>query len=134
MITSFSTLEEFDHLELYRAFLERETDSTGTVVLHHGRVKRPGKKTPEFSTVELKPLVSDVDDRLAALARSAEEKFELNQVLIVHRLGIIGACDSVLLAIVSGKTRDRCFAACSRIVDEIKREEFIELIEHPDTT
>ena len=131
MITAFSTLEEFDHLELYRTFLERETDSTGTVVLHHGRVKRPGKQVPEFSTVELKPLVSDVDDRLATIARSAEEKFELNQVLIVHRLGTIGACDSVLLAIVSGKTRDRCFAACSRIVDEIKREEFIELIEHP---
>jgi molybdopterin synthase catalytic subunit len=131
MITAYATQLPLDHLELYGAFLERETDSTGTVVLHHGRVKRPGKQVPGFSSVELKPLVSDVDDRLAALARSAEEKFELNQVLIVHRLGAIGACDSVLLAIVSGKTRDRCFAACSWIVDEIKREEFIELIEHP---
>jgi len=131
VITAFSTLEEFDHLELYRTFLERETESTGTVVLHHGRVKRPGKQVPGFSTVELKPLVTDVDDSLGTIARSAEEKFELNQVLIVHRLGVIGACDSVLMAIVSGKTRDRCFAACSWIVDEIKREEFIELIEHP---
>ena len=131
MITACATEKPFDHLELYRAFLERETDSTGTVVLHHGRVKRPGKQVPGFSTVELRPLGDDVNDVLAAIARSAEEKFELNQVLIVHRLGTIGACDSVLLAIVSGKTRDRCFAACSRIVDEIKREEFIELIEHP---
>jgi molybdopterin synthase catalytic subunit len=94
-------------------------------------VKRPGKQVPGFSTVELNPLFPDVDDRLATTARSAEEKFELNQVLIVHRLGSIGACDSVLLAIVSGKTRDPCFAACSWIVDEIKREEFIKLIEHP---
>lgn len=131
MITAFCTAEEFDHLELYRAFLERETDSTGTVVMHHGRVKRPGKQVPDFATVELKPLVADVDERLAGLARRAEERFQLNQVLIVHRLGTIGACDSVLLAIVSGKTRDRCFAACSWIVDEIKREEFIELIEQP---
>lgn len=131
MITAYATERPFDHLELYRAFLERETDGTGTVVLHHGRVKRPGKQVPGFSTVELKPLVSDVDDRLASLARSAEETFELNQVLIIHRLGVIDARDSVLLAIVSGKTRDRCFAACSWIVDEIKREEFIELIELP---
>jgi molybdopterin synthase catalytic subunit len=131
MITAYATEQPFDHLELYRAFLERETDSTGTVVLHHGRVKRPGKQVPGFSSVELKPLVSDVNDRLAAIARSAEEQFKLNQVLIVHRLGTIGACDSVLLAIVSGKTRDRCFAACSWIVDEIKREEFIKLLEHP---
>ena len=131
MITAYATEQPFDHLELYRTFLERETDSTGTVVLHHGRVKRPGKQVAGFSTVELRPLFSDVDGGLAAIARSAEEKFELNQVLIVHRLGTIGACDSVLLAIVSGKTRDRCFAACSWIVDEIKREEFIKLIEHP---
>jgi molybdopterin synthase catalytic subunit len=131
MITAYATEQAFDHLALYSAFLERETDATGTVVLHHGRVKRPGKQVPDFSTVELKPLTADVDDRLAAIARKAEEKFTLNQVLIVHRLGTIGACDSVLLAIVSGKTRDRCFDACSWIVDEVKKEEFIQLIEHP---
>jgi molybdopterin synthase catalytic subunit len=131
MITAYATEQPFDHLELYRAFLERETDATGTVVLHHGRVKRPGKQVPDFSSVALKPLNADVDARLAAIARSAEEKFKLNQALIVHRLGIIGACDSVLLAIVSGKTRDRCFEACSWIVDEVKKEEFIQLIEHP---
>lgn len=131
MINAYATKQPFDHLGLYRGFLERESDASGTVVLHHGRVKRPGKQVPEFSTVELKPLVPDVDDRLYTLAATAERKFQLNQVLVVHRLGVIGACDSVLLAIVSGKTRDRCFAACSWIVDEIKREEFIELIEYP---
>lgn len=129
MITAFSTQKEFDHLELYRSFLERETDATGTVVLHHGRVKRPGKQVPDFSRVELKPLSHNVDERLEAIARQALEKFELNQALVVHRLGTINACDSVLLAIVSGHTRDRCFQACSWIVDEVKKEEFIELIE-----
>jgi len=131
MITAYATEQPFDHLELYRSFLERETDATGTVVLHHGRVKRPGKQVPGFTSVDLKPLSGDVDRRLAEIARQAEENFALNQVFIVHRLGTIDACDSVLLAIVSGKTRDRCFAACSWIVDEIKKEEFIELIERP---
>ena len=131
MITAYSTSEVFDHLELYRAFLEREADSTGTVVMHHGLVKRPGKQIPDFSGVELKPLCSDVDDRLTDIARQAGELYGLNQVLVVHRIGMIGSGDSVLLAIVSGKTRDRCFAACSWLVDEIKREEFIALREYP---
>lgn len=130
MITAYSSSEEFDHFELYRSFLERETESTGTVVLHHGLVKRPGKQVPDFSGVELKPLCSDVDDRLTGIARQAGENYQLNQVPIVHRLGMIGSGDSVLLAIVSGKTRERSFAACSWIVDEIKREEFIALREH----
>ena len=130
MIIPFSINQNFDHLELYRTFLESETNSTGTVVLHHGRVKQPGKKVPNFSTVELAPLVDDVDAQLAGVAFQAKEKFDLNQVLVVHRIGSVCAGDSVLLVIVSGKTRDRCFTACSWIVDEIKREEFIELTEH----
>jgi molybdopterin synthase catalytic subunit len=129
VITAYTTHQEFDHLELYRSFLERETDATGTVVLHHGRVKRPGKQLPDFSHVELKPLCGDVDGRLLAIAHQARERFQLNQVLVVHRLGTIGACDSVLLAIVSSRTRDRCFEACSWIVDEVKKEEFIQLME-----
>lgn len=130
MITAYVTDQPFDHLELYRAFLEREGDCSGTVVLHHGRVKRPGKQVPLFSSVELKPLVADVDGKLAELAREAKKKFELNQVLLVHRLGTVGSCDTVLLAIVSGVTRDRCFAGCSFLVDEVKKEAFIQLIEH----
>ncbi len=131
MINAYTTKQAFDHIELYRAFLERETDATGTVVLHHGRVKRPGKQIPDFSAVELKALADDADDRLRAVAKQAFERFQLNQVLLVHRLGTVRACDSVLLAIVSGKTRDRCFQACSWLVDEVKKEEFIRLVELP---
>ncbi len=131
MITAYATEQPFDHLELYSKFLERENDCSGTVVLHHGRVKRPGKQVADFSSVELKALVPDLDSRLTELAADATRRFGLNQVLLVHRLGWIGACDSVLLAIVSGKTRDRCFTACSFLVDEVKKEEWIQLIEHP---
>lgn len=131
MIQAYCSNEEFNCLELYDAFLKTETDLTGTIVMHHGRVKRPGKQVANFSYVDLKPLTTDGDARLLALAQKAAEQFQLNQVLVVHRLGRINACDTVLFAVVSGATRDRCFAACSWIVDEIKREEFIELIEQP---
>ncbi len=131
MIQAYCSDTEFNCLELYDRFLKQETDRTGTVVMHHGRVKRPGKQVPDFSCVDLQPLTKDADARLLALARKAADQFQLNQVLVVHRLGRINACDTVLFAVVSGTTRDRCFAACSWIVDEIKREEFIELIEQP---
>ncbi len=129
MIIAFATDADFDHVELYRAFIERETDASGTVVLHHGRVKRPGKQVPGFAFVELRALVPDPGERLTALARRAQAEFGLNQVLVAHRLGTITVGDSVLLAIVSAATRDACFRACSWIVDEIKKEDVIELVE-----
>ena len=131
MITVFSTDKPIDHIELYRAFIDRETDGSGTVVLHHGRVKRPGKKLPDFSFVELRSLVADADADLARIASQAVELFALNQALIVHRLGVLAAGDTVLLAVVSAATRNLGFAACSWIVDEVKKEDFIELVERP---
>ena len=62
MIQAFTSHEPLDHLGLYGAFLERETDSSGTAVLHHGRVKRPGKQVPDFKAVELKTLGSGAGD------------------------------------------------------------------------
>lgn len=131
MITAYATDKPIDHLSLYQTFLDQDTDRTGTVVIHHGMVKRPGKQVADFSAVELKPLSADVDLRLAGLAAETAQRFALNQILLVHRTGRIGPRDSVLLVIVSGTTRDRCFAACSFLVDEIKNEAFIQLIEHP---
>lgn len=129
MITAFATEEAFNVAELYSTFLEHETDATGTIVMHHGQVKRPGKQIPDFSSVLLKPLVQDVNAALSTLAEQGKRRFKLHQIAVVHRLGVINARDSVLLVIVSGKTRDRCFSACSWVVDTIKEEEFISLIE-----
>jgi molybdopterin synthase catalytic subunit len=129
MITAFATEEPFDAPALYGLFLAHETDATGTVVMHHGLVKRPGKHIADFSSIALKSLTFDVNEKLGSLAERAKSQFGLNQVFVVHRLGVIKAHDTVLVVIVSGKTRDRCFNACSWIVDTIKQEDFISLVE-----
>lgn len=129
MVTAYSVGEAIDHVALYRDFLSREDDRSGTVVMHHGMVKRPGKQVPDFSSVELIPLTVELDTRLYALADEVRQKFQLNQVLLVHRIGRIVARDTVLLAIVSAATRDRCFEACSFLIDEVKKEELIQLTE-----
>jgi len=131
VITAYATEKPIDYLTLYRTFIEQDDDQSGTVVIHHGMVKRPGKQIADFSAVELKPLTTDIDRHLVELANEITEHYTLNQLLLVHRIGSIGPRDSVLLVIVSGTTRDRCFAACSCLVDAIKKEEIIQFIEHP---
>jgi molybdopterin synthase catalytic subunit len=130
MITAYSTDQAIDHLVLYKAFLAREDGRSGTVVIHHGMVKKPGKQVPDFSSVELKAVKAELDTALGRIVRDFATKYELNQLLLVHRLGQISPGDSILFVIVSGVTRDRCFAACSALVDEIKKEDLIQLIEH----
>ncbi|MDA8427390.1 MAG: molybdenum cofactor biosynthesis protein MoaE [Treponema sp.] len=131
MITAFASRQAIDPFGAYRDFLEREDDSSGTLVLHHGRVKRPGKQIADFSSVELVPAASSIDEGLAKIARLAKDRFGLNQVLVVHRLGTVAVSDTVLLVIVSASSRDPCFSACAWIVDELKKETLIALIERP---
>lgn len=131
MITAYTTAGAIDNVRFYEEFLSREGDGNGTIVLHHGRVKRPGKQLASFSTVELKALVARVDEGLAEIARRAERDFGLSQVLIVHRLGRLEAGESILLVIVSAPTRKPCFEARAWIVDEIKKAELIGLVEQP---
>jgi molybdopterin synthase catalytic subunit len=118
-------------MALYEGFLARETDADGTIILHHGRVKRPGKQIALFSSVELRALVPDVNKGLEEVARRAKEKFGLGQVLLVHRLGRLEASETVLVAVVSAPSRTPCFEGCAWIVDEIKKESLIELVELP---
>ena len=86
---------------------------------------------PGFSQVRLRALVDDPDTALQRLARDTQEHFGLHQILLVHRLGTVPARDTVLLAMVSSATRDLSFDACRHLVDVVKREEFISLVELP---
>lgn len=131
MTTAYATTATIDHAGLYDGFLAREEDRDGTIVIHHGRVKSPGKQIASFSAVELTALVPDIDEGLSEIARGAEKAFNLSQVLIVHRIGRLEARESILFVAVSAPTRRPCFEACAWIVDEIKKEELIGLVEQP---
>ena len=129
LVRTFTTHHAFDLASCYHAFQQQETDATGTVVIHHGKVKYPGKQVPEFTQVVLSPLVEDPVASLATVGRRAAVDYDLLQVFITHQLGVIGRGDDVLLVMVSATTRKKAFAGCAWIVDEIKKEKIIQLTE-----
>jgi len=101
------------------------------VVIHHGRVKSPGKVLPDFRVVSLNALVDDVCEGLRTIAIDASWKFLLQRIYILHRLGEVCRGGDVLLVICSASTRTAAFEACAWIVDEIKKERLIALRELP---
>ena len=116
---------------LYTRFLGAETVRSGTVVLHHGRVKRPGKRIPDFSAVLLEPVARDPRGALEALCSEAEARFGLHQVLLAHRVGRLRAGETVFVAVVSAATRGRAFDGCRFLVERVKKEQVIRLVEVP---
>jgi molybdopterin synthase catalytic subunit len=123
--------EKFAAAEIYEQFIAEESDAVGTVVIHHGRVKSPGKVLPDFRVVSLNALVDDVCEGLRTIAIDASWKFLLQRIYILHRLGEVRRGGDVLLVICSASTRTAAFEACAWIVDEIKKEQLIALNELP---
>lgn len=128
IIASVSS-ESFSVPMVYSEFIAREGFSTGTVVMHHGLVKEPGKQLPDFREVKLCSLVDDPAEGLRLIGTQAAFDHQLLRVLIMHRLGTVARGDEVLLVICSAVTRAEAFAGCAAIVDQIKREDLIALRE-----
>ncbi len=125
------TTEPFSVVEVYSQFIEKESVATGTVVMHHGRVKYPGKVLPDFRVVSLDALVDDVCEGLRTIAIDAAWHFLLHRIYIQHRLGAVERGGDVLLVICSAAARRDAFGACAWIVDEVKKEQLIARRELP---
>jgi len=57
---------------------------------------------------------------LRRIAGRAVERFDVDDVAIVHRLGLLRVSERIILVAVSSAHRGPAFEACSAIVDEIK--------------
>ena len=115
--------------EILESYYRNEDSSTGTVVIHAGRVKLPGKVKPDMTHVVLEPMVDDPADGLRRIGNQAENRFPVNRVQIHHRHGKARPGENLLVVIVSTGKRGPAFDACRWVVDEIKKEEIIRLIE-----
>ncbi len=128
-VTAFTTTEPFDLAVLTTRFSKSETHETGTIVMHHGKVKRPGKQIKDFRDVLLEPVVPEPEKIFNSIGKKAIEDHGLLQVLIAHRVGEVLAGDDVLFVAVSAQTRIKAFAGCASIVDSVKEENAVRLVE-----
>ena len=121
--------QEIPLAEILHTYCEEEGPLTGTVVIHAGRVKLPGTARAGMTHVLLEPCVDDPAKELSEVGEEAKERFGISRVHIHHRLGRVLPGEYLLVVLASAVTRGPAFDACRWIVDEIKREKTIRLVE-----
>ncbi len=126
---SFTLSEGLDHMALYKEFHQSPADSTGTILVHHGKAKYPGKKVADFTSIRLFAEKPDAEQILLAKAREIAERYSLNRLLGVHNMGMIGRNDSILFLAVEGKDRDSAFKGMREFLEAIKDESLLGLTE-----
>ena len=126
---SFILSEGLDHISLYTAFHESPADSTGTILIHHGKAKYPGKLIADYSKIDLFLVNPEAEKNLQAKAHEIADKYNLNRILGVHNMGIIQKNDSILFLAVEGKDRDTAFKGMREFLEVIKDEQLLGLTE-----
>jgi molybdopterin synthase catalytic subunit len=93
----------------------------GAVVSFVGQV-RDVNEGDEVSQLTLEHYPGMTEKSLEAIITQAKTRWNIMDVLIIHRVGTLQPCDQIVLVAVSGAHRGEAFAACEFVMDYLKTE------------
>lgn len=95
------------------------SDEDGAIVTFTGKV-RNHNAGDSIATLTLEHYPAMTDKVLHDIAISARERWPLQQIAIIHRVGCLSPGDEIVLVGVSSAHRDSAFTAASYIMDILK--------------
>lgn len=109
----------------------------GAIITYLGVARKSSARGEEVISIRFSP-DEMMRNKLEEIEGKAKDKFDIADVVIVHRIGYIKVSERILLVAVSSSHRDAAFKSCAYIIDEIKNlhsswmEEITKTV--PDTT
>ena len=111
------TRQDFSVDTVLRSLKTRET---GAIVTFLGIVRgKTEGRTVEH--IEVQSYEEMAKKQLVKIRKEAIEKFCVNQISIIHKLGTLTVSDSIVLIAVGGAHRDETFKACRFILERLKK-------------
>lgn len=92
--------------------------STGAVVSFIGTVRDLASESLISLKIEHYPGMTEKS--LTSIAQTAREKWALESITIIHRVGTLSIGDQIVLVITSSKHRQEAFDSCNYIMDYLK--------------
>ena len=96
-----------------------KTDDSGCVVTYVGLIRRFSRGKPVVS-VEYQDHEGRAEARLQKMASEIEQKWQVNNIAICHRIGKLNVGDINLVIAIAATHRQEGFSACQHAVDLFK--------------
>jgi len=110
------TSEDFSVDEVIRSMRKREN---GAITAFIGIVRgETGGRAVE--RIEIQAYREMALHQLENIRKEALEKFGVNQVSVIHRVGSLEVSDNIVLIVVGAAHRDEAFKACRFVLEELK--------------
>jgi len=94
--------------------------SVGGIVTFVGTV-RDSSEEGSVERMEIEAYTEMAERQLTIIRDEAQEKFAIENVLVVHRYGDLKVGDNIVLVAVSAGHREAAFDACEYVIDELKK-------------
>jgi molybdopterin synthase catalytic subunit len=112
--------EDFDTgAEIARMRLSRP--DIGAVAAFVGQV-RDVNNGNAVAAMTLEHYPGMTEKSLQAIVDNAKSRWDIHDVLVIHRIGELRPTDQIVLVVVAGSHRGEAFAACEFIMDYLKTE------------
>lgn len=109
--------EDFDVSEELAA-IDRNGDGVGAAVTFTGMVRTDG----DVCAMELEHYPGMTEKSLAEIVDKARARWDISDVVIIHRVGRLEAGDRIVLTVVTSAHRKSAFEASEFIMDWLKTE------------
>jgi len=74
------------------------------------------------STMALEHYPGMTEKAIEAIVEQARARWEVAEILVIHRIGILKPLDQIVLVVVTSGHRGEAFAACEFVMDYLKTE------------
>jgi molybdopterin synthase catalytic subunit len=101
------------------AALRRGNPAIGAIASFIGLV-RDANEGERVSQMTLEHYPGMTEKALEKIVDDAKSRWDIIDVLVIHRVGTLQPCDQIVLVIVSGAHRGEAFAACEFVMDYLK--------------
>ena len=111
------TNDDFSVDEVLRKIRNKRT---GAIVSFVG-VVREDDSGRKIKMLEMETYKGMAEKELSDLKDKAMEKYDLEEVTIIHRIGSLSPGDNIVLIAVAGGHRKEAFAGAEFLIDELKK-------------
>lgn len=101
--------------------LRKARKDVGAVVSFIGQV-RDINEGDNVTQLTLEHYPGMTEKSLSAIVAEAKARWNIIDVLVIHRVGTLQPCDQIVMVAVSGAHRGEAFAACEFVMDYLKTE------------
>lgn len=99
--------------------LRQADGGIGAIVSFVGTV-RESSQGEQVSQMELEHYPGMTEAAIEAMIDTAFTRFDIRAARVIHRVGLLQACEQIVLVLVASAHRGEAFAACEFLMDYLK--------------